>query len=230
MIAYVPARAGSKRIPGKNIRPLGGVPVLARVIRTLRALSFVEHIFVSTDDAEIAALSEAEQAKTLGLRDARLADDHTTLVELLKEDFPRFEKTLREPVQELLIMLPTAALVEAAVLENAYAAFRKGSTPLLLSSVPYNTSPFRALVREGDRWRPLFPERLSVRTQDQPHTCADSGLFYFMNPQVLRRHEGHWFSVPGGVQCFEVSPDIAFDVDTEKDWEALERSFKAEGR
>jgi len=74
MIAYVPARGGSKRIPRKNIKLLGGKPVLARVIEVLKSLEFVKKICVSTDDLEIQKIAIQSGAETGELRAKELSE------------------------------------------------------------------------------------------------------------------------------------------------------------
>ena len=76
-IAIIPARGGSKRIPRKNIRPFCGQPMIRYAIQAAQAAGCFEHIVVSTDDAEIAAVARHCGAETPFLRDPTLADDHT---------------------------------------------------------------------------------------------------------------------------------------------------------
>ena len=95
MFAYIPARGGSKRIPRKNIRPLNGKPVIARVIESLRPLEFLSAIYVSTDDPEIAEVAQASGAKYLKARAPELSNDKAGFMDLIRDDLPHFMKARR---------------------------------------------------------------------------------------------------------------------------------------
>ena len=230
VLAYIPARGGSKRVARKNIRELGGVAVLARVLRTLRQLDFVQAACVSTDDAEIAAIATKEGAVTLDLRASKLSDDHTTLVTLISEDLPRFISScgLTQDSAQILVVLPTAALLRAETLRQAYQAFLNSNTPLLASLRELEFSPARALERDANGlYHPLAPNRLLQRSQDLPPAAIDAGQFYFLRYAAIKSHQGHWFTVPGGIAGMVLAPEEAIDIDTEEDWLNLERVFRA---
>lgn len=229
MIAYIPARSGSKRVPGKNIRLLGGKPVIAHVVETVSALDFVTDIFVSTDGDAIQSVSETAGAKVLGKRAAVLANDHTTLVELLAQDVERHLVAAGEDLAsaDILIILPTAALVSTEVLREAYHEYAKSNKPLLVATHVMPDSPFRALLqRENGEWAPLHPDKLMARTQDRPEARIDTGLFYFMKFAKMRNHPAHWFTIPGGIATYNVPESMAIDVDTPRDWEKLELQYQ----
>jgi pseudaminic acid cytidylyltransferase len=85
LIAIIPARGGSKRIPGKNIRPLLGKPAIAYTIEAARESGLFQHIVVSTDSLDIAEVAQQYGAETPFLRDCDLADDFTP-VSLITSD------------------------------------------------------------------------------------------------------------------------------------------------
>lgn len=84
VIAVVPARGGSKSVPGKNIRPLGGKPLLAWSIDVARQMSEIDRIIVSTDDEQIASVGRAHGAEIYA-RPAHLATDESLVIEALKD-------------------------------------------------------------------------------------------------------------------------------------------------
>ena len=87
VLGIIPARGGSKGIPGKNIRPLGGYPLIAYAIVAGRLSALVDRVIVSTDDEQIAAIARKWGAEVPFLRPARLARDETT-------DLPVFQHAL----------------------------------------------------------------------------------------------------------------------------------------
>ena len=230
LIAYVPARGGSKRVVRKNIRELDGVPVLARVLRVLKQLDFVTKACVSTDDLEIAEIAAKEGALTLELRAGNLSDDHTSVVDLLKQDVPRYLTAcgLDRDTADVLIVLPTAALLKSETLKEAYQRFKSSGTPILVSLKELEFSPARALECDAaGLYHPLFPERLMQRSQDLQPAAIDAGQFYFLRYGAISTHHGHWFTVPGGIAGMVLAPHEAIDVDSEEDWLSLERVFRA---
>ena len=83
IVALIPARAGSKRIPGKNIKPFAGQPIIAYSIKAAATSRLFSRIIVSTDSAEIAAVARSYGAQAPFMRPARLADDFTPTADVV---------------------------------------------------------------------------------------------------------------------------------------------------
>src|SRR4051812_1600267 len=132
MFAYIPARGGSKRIPRKNVRPLHGKPVLARVIENLKPLEFLSAIYVSTDDPEIAELAQKIGAKYLKARAPELSNDKAGFMDLIRDDLPNF-MTAEGGDDEVLFVLPTAALVPTDIFRNAHVVWTEKKPEILMS-------------------------------------------------------------------------------------------------
>lgn len=230
LIAYIPARAGSKRVPRKNVKRLGGKPVICHVIEAIQKSGVAETVAVSTDDPGIKRIAEAAGALVLDLRDPKFSDDHTTLMELLKKDIPRYLRALgmKGTGTTVLFALATAALVDAGTYQKAHREFLKKMASVLVATTKFSHSPYRALVQSPHgRWKPLFPKKLLTFSQKLPQAQVDAGLFYFLDYARLVRHGGHWFNVKQGLNCYSVPDSLAVDVDTPEDWLTLERKYKA---
>lgn len=224
MIAYIPARGGSKRIHRKNIKLLGGKPIIAHVIETAKSLDFIRKVCVSTDDLEIQNIAAEYGAETGNLRASELADDFVDCITLVKEDVPRFANE----TNDLLMILPTAALVQKRHYYNAYAIYQEKSPHILMSTIEYPISPLWAMVLDDNGFcKPVHPESLKMRSQDLPRTCVDAGLFYMMSKHRIHGDEG---SVSEKVFAYNVPSDIAVDVDTPADWEQLEILYRLQKR
>lgn len=228
VVAYIPARGGSKRVPRKNVRPIGGRPALAHVVKALRPLEFLCGVCVSTDDPEIAVIASERGATVLALRQPTLADDRADMADLLRADVPRYLEHLKIAPDEghVLFVMPTAVLLPGDLFRRAYERYRDTRANILVATVTYPITPFWALQQTPNgSWQPLFKERLSQRSQDLPKTCVDASLFYLLNYTVMRAHSGHWLGVEQGVVPFDVPEELAVDVDTEEDWAELERKY-----
>ena len=137
MIAYIPARGGSKRIPQKNIKLLGGRPVLARIIEVLKSLEFVKKVCVSTDDLKIQEIAIQSGAETGELRAKELSDDYVNFITLIRKDVPRFAGDS----EDILFALPTAALIQKKHYCEAFEIYKKSSPQLLMAAVDYPIGP-----------------------------------------------------------------------------------------
>lgn len=220
MIAYIPARGGSKRIHRKNIKRLGGKPIIAHVIETAKTLDFISNVCVSTDDLEIRNIAAEYGVETGDLRAPELADDFVDCITLVKEDVPRFANE----TNDLLMILPTAALVQKRHYYDAYAIYQDKSPQILMSTIEYPVSPFWAMELDSNGYcKAVHPEFIKMRSQDLPITCVDAGLFYMMKLNEIRCYESF---IADKLLAYNVSPDIAVDVDFPSDWEQLEILYK----
>ncbi len=216
MIVYIPARGGSKRIPRKNIKLLGGKPIITHVIETVKSLDFISKVCVSTDDREIRDIGIKYGAETGDLRGSELANDFVDFITLVKEDVPRFAAESND----LLMILPTSALVQKSHYYNAYAIYLKKSPHILMSTIEYPISPLWAMELDNNGFcKAVLPGFIKMRSQDLPSTCVDAGLFYMMKLEEIRRSENF---IADKLLSYNVPPDIAVDVDTPADWEQLE--------
>lgn len=222
MFAYIPARGGSKRVPGKNVKALGGTPVIARTIANLRAAEVFTGIFVSTDDADIRAAAEQAGAKCLDPRARELADDETGFVELIHRDISRYAEACGD--RDVLLVLATAALVPGRVFRAAVETFSANRPNVLMSAVRYPVSPLWALQERADGyWEAVLPEYCYTASKDLPETIADAGLFYGFNLDEMMKHDS--LKVIDRLQIFPVPVRIAVDVDEPEDWEVLEEKY-----
>lgn len=105
VVAVIPARGGSKSVPGKNIRSLGGKPLLAWSIEVARQVSEIDRIIVSTDDAQIASVGRAHGAEVY-TRPPHLATDEALVIDVLK-DLIRTLQAEQESAEILLLLEPT---------------------------------------------------------------------------------------------------------------------------
>jgi len=121
-IAIIPARGGSKRIPRKNIRPFCGQPMIRYAIQAAQAAGCFEHIVVSTDDAEIAAVARHCGAETPFLRDPTLADDHTGTTAVVVDAIRRLDD-LGIQADTYCCIYATVPLIRARDLQAASTPF-----------------------------------------------------------------------------------------------------------
>jgi len=223
IFAYVPARGGSRRIPRKNIRTLGGLPVIGHVLRTLTKLDFIDRVHVSTDDLEIAEIAESFGADCLGLREEGLASDAPGFIDLIRQDIPRYAKA-NGGDDEVLFVLATAALVPDSVFRDAFGVYVSDAPDVLMSCEEFHMSPLWAMTEKPDGfWQPLFPDQVLVPSNQLARTVIDAGLFYFFRLSAMTKFES--LKLVDRLQAYVIPDAIACDVDTETDWQRLKEKF-----
>lgn len=222
-LCVVPARGGSKRVPRKNVRLLGGVPMLARTLRAVVASGVADRIVVSTDDDEIAAIALAEGADVPFRRPAELADDHTATAPVVAHAVG--ELALAGDVYDaVLVVYPTAVFTEPGDLQTAKRMLAASEASLVMTVCRYGT-PIERAWRMGDdgRGRMVQPEHALTRTQDLPPSFHDAGQFYIGTTEFWT---GSGLVAPAHPVLIELAPWRAVDIDTEDDLALAERLLR----
>lgn len=222
-VAIIPARGGSKRIPGKNIRPFLGHPMISWPIAVARASGLFDRVLVSTDDAAIAAAAREAGAEVPFLRDAALADDHATVTAVVQDAVRRLNLT--DDAMACLIYA-TAALIRPADLRAGLDALEATGADYALSVASFPAPVDRALVIAGGHLSMLNPANLFTRSQDLPEAYHDAGQFCW-------GRAGAWLSERRAMSA-PTAPVIlprarVQDIDTPEDWDHAEALARAMG-
>ena len=221
MIAYIPARLGSKRIKHKNIKKLNGKPLIVYVIENLKKLKFISKICVSTESNKIAKIVKNYGVTVLNPRKKKLADDKTNFIDLIKKDLGRF---LFNDVKdkEVLFVLPTAVLITSHIFKDAYKKYKKYKPDVLMSC--NNCNPFFSLIVKNKKWKPLFKNKIQLNTQDLPRSVVDAGSFYFFNYEKIRRFSS--LKNVGHLEPYILPIKNSLDLDNLSDFDHLKFKFK----
>jgi N-acylneuraminate cytidylyltransferase len=215
-IAIIPARGGSKRIPGKNIRLLAGKPMIAYTIAAARASGLFGRVVVSTDDQKIAEIAQQLGAEVPFLRDADLADDFTPVSAVTADALSRLDRD-GSRFESVAQLMPNCPLRTAEDIRASHAQFGRSGTHAQISIVRYGwQNPWWAM-RRNERYElePLFQEQLTVRSQDLPELFCPTGAVWWARAEVLRRAKT--FHMPGRTG-WEISWQHGIDIDTIEDF------------
>lgn len=217
IIAVIPARGGSRRLPRKNIRVLDGTPLIAFSIRAAVDSAVFDRVIVSTDDAEIAAIARDYGAEIPFLRDSQLADDFSPVSHVTIDALDR----LQEECTAVAQLMPNCPFRTAADVRSSFVQFTEGTAGTQLSVTSYGwLNPWWAQeVHADSQLLPLFPTALVSRSQDLQKLVCPSGAIWWARPQILREHRT--FYAPG-YSGFELPWDRALDIDDEADWQMAE--------
>jgi N-acylneuraminate cytidylyltransferase len=153
-IAVIPARGGSKRIPGKNIRPFAGKPIIGWSIDAARESGLFDRIIVSTDCSEIAEVAVEYGAEVPFLRPAELSDDHTGIIEVVQHAIGWMRKE-GIPVDYVCCILATAPFLRGDVLSMAFERLVDSNASYAFSVTGY-PSPIQRAMRIDSTERMSF--------------------------------------------------------------------------
>jgi N-acylneuraminate cytidylyltransferase len=223
-IAIIPARGGSKRIPGKNVRDLAGRPMIAYTIEAACTSGLFERVVVSTDSREIVEIAERYGAESPFLRDAALADDVTPVSLVTLDTLQRLDPE-GERYDMLAQLMPNCPLRSAEDVQDSYAQFRNGASPSQISVVRYGwQNPWWAMRRNEEfRLEPLFPDEMKQRSQDLPELFCPTGAIWWASAAALRREKTFHLE---GRTGWEIPWQRGIDIDTQEDWAMVEILLK----
>ena len=222
IIAIIPARGGSKRIPRKNIKDFYGKPLIAYSIEVAKESKLFDKILVTTDDEEIASIAKKYGADVPFIRPKELADDFSGTADVVKHAL-EWLKSKGEVFEFACTIYATAPLLQEKYLINGYEKL-KSSTAINAFSV--TTMPFpiqRAFKIDAEGRCEMFsPEHYMARSQDLEEAYQDAGQFYWTKPGqpsdcIMFGKD----SIPIVLPRYLVQ-----DIDTEEDWKRAEIMYK----
>ena len=227
-LALVPARAGSIGIPGKNIKPLGGRPLIEWVLRAIAASGVVERTCVSTDGDEIAQVAEAAGAEVPFRRPEELARDDTPTIPVVEHALSWYAAQGYEP-EHVLLVQPTEPFVRSSQIRDAYELMRErdADSAITVVQVPRNSHPFHVRVRDDDGFLHFEHEEehyANPTRQSDPPRWSFGNLYWFRREAFLRDRAleaGNRVGLP-------IDTISAFDLNTSEDW-ALAEALVAAG-
>lgn len=225
-IAVIPARGGSKRIPGKNIRPFHGKPIIAWSIEAALASGCFDKVIVTTDDAKIAEVARQYGAETPFVRPAELSDDHTGTIPVIKHAIEWFIASGQRP-EHICCIYATAPFLRAEDILRGLAQLVEYSSSFAFSVTSYGFPIQRALkINQNQRVEMFNPEHFSTRSQDLEEAFHDAGQFYWGTADA-------WLGetvIFSPRSCAVLLPRYRVqDIDTEEDWRRAELMFGAIG-
>lgn len=207
-VAVIPARGGSKGIPRKCIRPLAGRPLIAYAIEACRQSSGIERVVVSTEDDEIAMLSERFGADVI-MRPAALADDVTPLDPVIAHAVDEAERRFGERYGIVVTVQPTAPLVTAADVGRALALFDVRPGPDTVISVVED----RHLTWSLADGRPVPDYRARVNRQLLEPRFRETGAIIACRRDQLRSGT----RIGANIELLQMPASRSVDIDTYTD-------------
>jgi len=220
VIAVIPARAGSKRIPGKNYRNFCGKPIITYPISVLEQTKIISRIIVSTDSPEIVQLLANSPTTEIFERSNGFSGDEASTLDAIKEYIQASE--LKED-DLLLCTYPCTPMLNNSLVEKLIETYDTDIADFAILGVRVDSRMARLLKTDGDGVASmLLADYGSVKSQELPTLYQDAGQMYLGTVK-------NWISATGilnsKVQILEVDPANFVDIDSEEDWEMAEKAF-----
>lgn len=226
-LGIIPARGGSKGVPGKNIRPLAGKPLIGWTIEAAKQCGTLDRLIVSTDDPAIAAVAHKFGAETR-MRPVALAGDDTPTRPVLEHVVTELEGE-GGLFDAVVTLQPTSPLRLPFHIQQACARFAadpQADSLVSCIAVPHIFNPFSVMKRNADGYLENFLGGGTItRRQDKPEAFARNGAAVY----ITRRSRIGDYVFGGKLLCYLMDEEYSLDIDTLADFAAAERALSTRG-
>lgn len=224
-IAIIPARGGSKRLPGKNIKLLGEKPLIAWTIEAALQSQVFDHVFVSTDDEEITEISKRHGAEVPFLRPAELSSDEATSNDVVTHLVTWLEKNQGKKISTIALLQPTSPLRNAQHIKEAMQLMKDKSARAIISvcELEYPIEFCNQLGRDGSMNGFIKPENIKRTQELEPHYRLNGAMYLFNRSFVGRLNDIY----SEGTYAYVMRSEDSVDIDTAADFRLAEFHLQA---
>ncbi|MHC9543652.1 MAG: acylneuraminate cytidylyltransferase family protein [Vulcanimicrobiota bacterium] len=194
IIALIPARGGSKGLPGKNIKPLLGKPLIAWSVQQAKSAKYIDRIIVSTDNEQIADISKQYGAEIPFMRPKIIAEDSTPMIDVIFQAIS-FLENQNDKYQLLLLLEPTSPLRKKGDLDNAVANlienFDNADSLVSLGEI-HLEHPYIAKTVDDKYVKPFMNEKTTTQRQQLPKIYFPYGVAYLSKVETLLKEKSFY--------------------------------------
>lgn len=225
ILYLIPARGGSKGVPGKNIKELGGMPLIAHSIGHALAVAPAEDVVVSTDSEEIKSVAEKYGANVPFLRPEALATDTAGSREVMLHAVDFFAREGRE-YDTIVLLQPTSPLRDPQDIERAVELFKERRPDMVVSVSEAASNPYyNAFEPDKEGYLKISKGKGGItRRQDAPKVWEFNGAIYVIDVAALRERKLAQFE---RILPYPTSPETSQDIDTEIDFLICEKLLES---
>lgn len=213
MISIIPARGGSKGLPGKNILPLCGKPMIAYTIEAAKQSKYIDRVIVSTDDQKIAEIALQYGAEVPFLRPDFLASDTALAIDNYIYTIERLSKEWNTPIEEFVVLQPTSPLRIAEDIDGAIEMFMEKKADSVISYTP-EAHPVRwhKYLDENNAFVDIFDTTIANR-QDLKTSYYPNGAIYVFRFSMIKERKYYTDKSYGFIMPRVRSVDIDYKED-----------------
>ena len=221
-IAIIPARGGSKRLPGKNLMPIAGKPLIVWTIEAALESGIFDRVLVTTDSEEIAEISIRAGAEVPFLRPSDLAVDSTTTIDVLTHIIDTLKLSGEMSFSHLTLLQPTSPLRDAGNIKNAIDFLEKNEADAVISICKTEHSPLWSnILPSNNSLENFIPDEIQKKpSQDLPAHYRLNGAVYICN--VKRMMEEKTLFLPHNCFGYVMSRKDSIDIDDQVDFDLAE--------
>lgn len=226
MIAIIPARGGSKGLPGKNIKNLCGKPLIAYTIEAALKSKGIERVIVTTDSEEIAEVAKKYGAEVPFLRPAELAGDTSSAIDVYLHAVSYLQEELGEKIDKFMVLLPTAPLRTTDNIEEAIKEFKEKKAKTLISVKEADT-PISWYYQMDDKSRikslGLDKDKAVSNRQENRNYYIPNGAIYILDTELLKKERTYYCE---NTVAYIMDGKESVDIDNELDFMMAEVLLK----
>jgi CMP-N,N'-diacetyllegionaminic acid synthase len=227
VLAVIPARGGSKGLPGKNILDLAGKPMIAWTIEAAQESNVIDRLILSSDDEDIIDVAKEWECEVPFTRPAALAGDTSTSIDVALHALD----SISQQYEYIVWLQPTVPLRLAEDIDKAIQICQTQNAPSCVSVVAAGKSPYWMYsLGKDNAMQPIMPQDLSsCQRQELPPAYTLNGAVYVTKTDWLRKHKKF---MNGGSYAHIMPPERSIDIDSELDFKIagmllLERKLEA---
>lgn len=230
IIAIIPARGGSKRIPRKNLKKMFGKPLISWSIEAAKKAKLIERIIVSTDDAEISKVAKRYGAEVPFIRPAELAGDSVGMEPVLIHAIEWLEKNEGYKTDIVLLLQSTNPLKRPQELDEAIKIMLKTQSDSVVSvgEALGNNNPHWVLKRNNSGKVVLSNnkslKKMVTRSQDLPKHYSRNDIVYVLKPKNLYEKPSNLYG--NKVELLVMDEIFYTDINSHEDWEITANKLK----
>jgi CMP-N,N'-diacetyllegionaminic acid synthase len=225
ILGIIPARGGSKGVPGKNIKDFNGRPLIAWTIKQASKSAHLTTVIVSTDSGEIADAAKKHGGVVPFLRPAEFAQDHTPTIDVVLHALQYF-KTQGKEFDAVCLLQCTSPYRPNGAIDDAieYYIRMKADSLVSVRRVPDHYNPHWTFEPDGRGFLQIATgeDVIIPRRQDLPVTFTRDGAIYITDVKVLQKKKSFIGTRLAG---YPISSPILFNIDTAEDWQLAEHCF-----
>ena len=219
VIAIIPARGRSKRIPGKNYKKFNGSPIIVNTIRKLKESKIFDRIIVSTDSKKIANISKKMGAEIPFIRSKFLSNDYASTLSVVS-NCVRFLCNQGHEFDYVCCVYAPNPFLQINDLKKGLNKIKKNKYNYVLSVINFQFPFFRSFTYSRSQGiKMLISKNLNKRSQDLKEIICDAGQFYWGNKKSWI-HEKKLFSKESGI--IKIPTWRYHDIDTAENWKRAE--------
>lgn len=219
VLGLIPAKGASTRLPRKNVRPLGGRPLIQWTIDAAKEARLFDRIVVSTEDAEVARLARSAGAEVPFERPGHLAVDPAGVVQVALHALEALQAQ-GAAFDVICIMLPTCPFRTVGDIRDAFERFRSRPERNLMSVSSFEHTPFNAMgIDAGGMLFPHFPERFGRKSQEQPPAYRPNGALHILDVAWFQQSRSY---LAPPIVAYVMPRERSIDIDTEADFAEAE--------